>query len=255
VGPTPAARVALALEIVGALVAYDLVVADLPALGAWPDLVLVAVVLMPLTLVLPWLALPLHSGRGVLAVALAFAVLAVACSRANLDVAANLAKLAAVCGAGYWFLTLFERPSWLVLVAAIVPVVDSLSVWRGPTREIVSDRPDVFGALSIAFPTPAGGSFQLGLPDVLFFSLFLAAAARWHLRVAATWAAMTASFGITIALAVWVDPFGIGGLPALPLLCISFLVVNADLLRRSPADEVVDSRSVPFREPDSRTAR
>jgi hypothetical protein len=254
VGPTPAARVALAAEVVAALVAYDLVVADLPALSTWADVLLVALVLLPATLLLPWAALPLRSRHGVLAVALAFAVLAAVCSRADLDVAANLAKVAAVTGGGYWFLTLFERPSWLVLVAAIVPLVDSVSVWRGPTREIVSDRPNVFGALSIAFPTPGGGSYQLGLPDVLFFSLFLAAAARWHLRVGATWVAMTASFGVTIALATWVDPFGIGGLPALPLLCLSFLLVNADRLRGSFADDGAED-NLALREPESRTAR
>jgi hypothetical protein len=40
---------------------------------------------------------------------------------------------------------------------------------------------------------------------------------------------MTASFGATIALAVWRD---IGGLPALPLLSLAFLVANVDLLWR-----------------------
>ena len=40
---------------------------------------------------------------------------------------------------------------------------------------------------------------------------------------------MTASFGATIALAVWLD---LGGLPALPLLSLAFLVANADLLWR-----------------------
>ena len=35
-----------------------------------------------------------------------------------------------------------------------------------------------------------------------------------------------------MALAVWVDPFGLGGLPALPLLSLAFLAANADLLWR-----------------------
>jgi hypothetical protein len=43
---------------------------------------------------------------------------------------------------------------------------------------------------------------------------------------------MTASFGVTMAVAVWVDPFDIGGLPALPLLSVAFLTANADLLWR-----------------------
>ena len=114
----------------------------------------------------------------------------------------------------------------------MIPFVDSVSVWRGPTNQIVSERPEVFRVLSFAFPVPDFGSFQLGLPDLLFFAVFLGAAARWALRVRLTWVAMTASFGITMALAVWRDWFGIGGLPALPLLCLGFLGANVDLLWR-----------------------
>jgi hypothetical protein len=76
----------------------------------------------------------------------------------------------------------------------------------------------------------AEGSFaRLGPPDILFFGLFLAAAARFGLRVGWTWAAMAASFGLTLALAVWFD---VRGLPALPLLSFGFLLPNADLLWR-----------------------
>jgi hypothetical protein len=40
-----------------------------------------------------------------------------------------------------------------------------------------------------------------------------------------------------MALAIYVDPFGIDGLPALPLLCIAFLAPNADLIWRRVRDE------------------
>jgi len=76
----------------------------------------------------------------------------------------------------------------------------------------------------------AEGSFaRLGPPDILFFGLFLAAAARFRLRVGWTWVAMAASFGTTLALAVW---FELSGLPALPLLSLGFLIPNADLIWR-----------------------
>ena len=68
-----------------------------------------------------------------------------------------------------------------------------------------------------------------GPPDILFFGLFLAAAARLHLRVGWTWVAMAASFGTTLALAVWLE---LSGLPALPLLSLGFLIPNADLIWR-----------------------
>ena len=76
----------------------------------------------------------------------------------------------------------------------------------------------------------AEGSFaRLGPPDFLFFGLFLAAAARFRLRIGWTWVAMAASFGTTLALAVWLE---LSGLPALPLLSLGFLIPNADLIWR-----------------------
>jgi hypothetical protein len=235
-------RTAFAALLAG-LAAWDFVVDWLPDVPLWADVLITAVAVIPAAFALVLLALPLRHRRGVLAVGAAFAVLAVVATLADLDVIANFAKLAAATAIGFWFLTLFERLSWVVLVALIIPLVDSFSVWRGPTREIVTKQPEVFGALSFAFPVPDEGSFQLGLPDLLFFAVFLGAAARWALRLGATWVALTASFGITMALAVWVDPFGLGGLPALPLLSVAFLVANADILwrelRSPPADAAV----------------
>jgi hypothetical protein len=100
-------------------------------------------------------------------------------------------------------------------------------VWRGPTQQITTNHPAVFTKLSIAFVVPGGSAARLGLPDVLFFSLFLAASARWGLRPFATWVAMIALLGITFtATTFWAD----GGLPALPAIAVGFLGANADLL-------------------------
>jgi len=112
----------------------------------------------------------------------------------------------------------------------IIPWVDAISVWRGPTKHIVTHQPELFTAFSFAFRVPGEHSTaQLGLPDLLFFALFLAATERWGLRTKLTWLAMTLSFGATMALAVWFD---LAGLPALPLLSLGFLAPNADLLWR-----------------------
>ena len=225
------------------LAVYDALAADLGGLAEEWDVVVVSLVLMPATFALVLLALPLREARGLAAVCVAFAALAFALATGGLDVAANFAKLAAVTALGFWFLSYFERLSWVVIVAAIIPFVDALSVWRGPTRKIVEDEPEVFGALSIAFPVPDESSLQLALPDFLFFAVFLAAADRWQQRRHATWAAMIASFGLTLAGAIWFDPFGLDGLPALPLLALAFLAVNADLLwqavRRAPEESAV----------------
>ena len=91
--------------------------------------------------------------------------------------------------AGWAFLRFFEFLSWVVLVALVVPVVDAISVWRGPTHAITRTHHfGVYTAVAIAFVVPGGGAAYLGPPDILFFALFLGAAARWKLRVNWTWA-------------------------------------------------------------------
>lgn len=229
------------------LVVYFTIVGSLPGLSLDGDVAVTAIVLLPAVLALVLLALPVRHWNGLAPVGLAFLVLALVAETADLQVVANLAKLAAMTVIGFWFLGYFERLSWVVIVAAVIPVVDAVSVWRGPTRHIVTERPEVFGVLSFAFPVPDAGSFQLGLPDLLFFAVFLGSAARWALRVGPTWLAMTASFGVTMASAVYSDPFGIGGLPALPLLSVAFLLANGDLLwhaiRRDRVVQKVTNRS------------
>ena len=225
-------RFVAGLALLGALLAYYAFFRKLPNLPTTADVLFVAFGLIPAVFGLVLLALPLRESPALLVAGGVCALLAVVASLVDLDVVANFAKLGAATAIGFWFLGLFERLSWVVLVAMIIPVVDAVSVWRGPTNKIVTDQPEVFGALSFAFPVADEGSFQLGIPDLLFFAVFLAAADRWGLRVGLTWLALAASFGITMALAVWVDPFGLGGLPALPLLSVAFLAANADLLWR-----------------------
>lgn len=226
-------RAAAVLGLLTALSVYYTVSETLPNLGTWGDVTVVAVALIPAFFVLTWLAAPLARGASASAVAgavVALVVLAVAFEASGLDVAANFVKFAAVSAAGWWFLAFFEEVSWVLLVALLIVPVDIFSVFRGPTKVIVEQQPQVFDALSIAFPLPGEhNSAQLGLPDVLFFALFLGASVRFRLRPAPTWVLMTASFGVTLVLAVLAD---ISGLPALPLLSGAFVLVNADLIWR-----------------------
>jgi hypothetical protein len=184
--------------------------------------------IIPLTFAMVWLALPDWRSRYVLPATIVLGGLAVLLEVLELDIAANYVKFAAVVGLGWIFLRFFEEVSWVVLVALLIIPVDVYSVARGPTRAILDDKPELFDHLSIAFPVP-GEPFaaQLGLPDVLFFALFLGAALRFGLRVNATWVVCTLSFGATLAIAVYTD---VAGLPALPLLAGGFVLANADLL-------------------------
>jgi hypothetical protein len=194
----------------------------------WWDVAFLALVLIPAVFGLVLLAAPDWNAPGVLAIGLALVVLALVLELADLGAAAGFAKLFAVTAIGFWFLGVFEQVSWIVLVALLIPIVDAYSVWRGPTHHIVTKQEHLFTTLSFAFPVPGEhGSANLGLPDLLFFAVFLAAAFRFGLRVRLTWLCMTLSFGLTMAFAVG---FAATGLPALPLLSLGFLAPNADLL-------------------------
>jgi len=207
---------------------YYAVFESLPNFTVWWEVAILAFLVIPAVFGLVYLALPLWRAPGLLPAGLAVAVLAAALHLTGFELVANFAKLGAVTLLAFWFLTYFETAAWVVLVALIVPWVDAVSVWRGPTKHIVTHQRELFTTFSFAFPVPGEQTTaQLGLPDLLFFALFLAATARWGLRTRLTWAAMTLSFGGTMALSV---AFDLNGLPALPLLAFGFLLPNADLV-------------------------
>lgn len=224
-------RAAPLLALAVALAAYDAWAENLPNISTSADVVFLGLLLIPATFLLVLLALPLReelTSWRLLALALGLAAATILLELAGADPIANQTKFAAVALLGWWFLQFFESVGLVLLVAVLITPVDIFSVARGPTKHIVEQQPQVFDALSIAFPVLGeSSSAQLGLPDVLFFSLFLAATARFALRTAATWVALTLSFGTTLALAVWTD---VTGLPALPLLSAGFVLVNADLI-------------------------
>jgi hypothetical protein len=212
------------------LAAYFAAHDSLPNLSLWWDVAFIALLVIPAVFAPVWILLPLYGWKWRWLAILVCIALAVVFSVLGWEGPASFSKLGAATFAGWLFLDFFEEASWIVLVALIIPWVDAYSVWRGPTHTIVHHHAGVFEHLSFAFPVPGeSGTANLGIPDMLFFALFLAATARFRLRTALTWVLMTASFGTTIALAVWLD---LGGLPALPLLALGFLVANVDLLWR-----------------------
>jgi hypothetical protein len=146
----------------------------------------------------------------------------------GIDSVANVAKFACFALVGLWFICLFEELWWVTLVAVLVPWMDIWSVAFGPTEYVIEEQPGFFEEISVAFAVPGeSGTVNLGPPDVIFFALFLATAARFGLRVGWTWIAMTAFLAVTLVL---VFEWNVLGLPALPAVCLGFLVPNADLL-------------------------
>jgi hypothetical protein len=220
-------RVRAFVALAACVLAWFVVAPHLPRVGLWPAIAIVSVLVMPATLALMLIALPLWRARRLVLAVGALALAAFLFTLAGWGLPANFAKLWAATFAGWAFLALFEELSWVVIVAFVIPAVDLLSVWRGPTKAITQHHFEVYTAVAIAFLVPGGGAAYLGPPDILFYALFLAAAARWHLRVFRTWFAMTFMYGFTIVLAYALD---VGGLAALPFLSFGFLAANADLL-------------------------
>ena len=132
----------------------------------WPDLLFLTLVLFPATLGIVWLLLPLRDHRAMLPAGLAIVVLAVVLHFAELDVLNNLAKLFALICLGFWFLSWFENVMWAALIAVIIPWVDAISVWRGPTDYVVEEQPQLFDNVSIAFRLPGCGPFSAGFAVV-----------------------------------------------------------------------------------------
>jgi hypothetical protein len=223
-------RLAAFAGLATALALYFSLHERLPNLSLWWDVAVIGALVIPAVFATVWLLLPLRRSRRLWIAAVVLALLAVAFEFLEWQAPASFAKLGSATFAGWILLEVFEEVSWVVTVALIIPWVDAYSVWRGPTNTIVEHHRGVFERLSFAFPAPGQQSTaNLGIPDILFFAVFLAAADRFGLRTRLTWLLMAASFGVTIALAVWLD---LGGLPALPLLSLAFLSANADLLWR-----------------------
>jgi len=241
---SPSYRRLLTLAALGAaLVAYGAAAEQLWALPSGLDVAVHSLLVFPAFAAAIWVALPLARlpGRRLAVGAASAGVLAVGLTLIGAGSAANVAKLACFTLLGFWFLSLFDALWWLALVAVLVPWVDVWSVAAGPTRYVVEEQPGLFQRLSVAFPNPGEtATVNIGPPDVIFFALFLAAADRFRLLVGLTWVAMTGFLAATVAL-VWT--WDVSGLPALPAVCLGFLVANADLLWRE-ARSATRGRSV-----------
>jgi hypothetical protein len=223
-------RTAGLAAVLAALIVWDAWAGVLPNVGLWPDVLIAAFIVLPVTFAVPWLVLPFAPSRAVAVFAVIFVVLSVLFYLAGIGSMFNVSKLLALTAIGFLFVQAFEALSWVVLIAFIIPWVDALSVWRGPTSYVVSEQPSLFERISIAFRLPGeNGSANIGPPDILFFALFLAAAARFELRVTWTWLSMVGLLALTLIMTTVSD---INGLPALPAIALGFLLPNLDLLWR-----------------------
>jgi hypothetical protein len=191
-----------------------------------------------LAALLPWeLSRLLDRRRLLLALLPSGLALAVACSLTGWAPGANIGKVLFATAAGLLLAAALERLSWVVLIAAVVTVVDVLSVYLGPTKVLIDQGPRVIGAFTVALAwfgyRPDEAYTALGVADFIFFALYLGAARRFGLRAGWTALAMTLSFAASIAAGFW-----LAAVPALPLLSAAAVLVNADLRWRRRGDVV-----------------
>jgi hypothetical protein len=219
-------RAIAALAVLGA---FNLAAPHLPEPSQPAQIAVLAIVSFPLaTLVVAALASSAWPAQWLLGAAAAAVAATAGLIAAGLEgTPATLAKLVAATCIGIALARLLQTAAELVAIALLVAIVDAYSVAAGPTHAIVLHHQQVLDSFTLAFHPP--GSYavaQIGASDFIFLTLFAAAAVRLGLRARPTWAAMTASLGATMALSYNLD----AALPALPLLSLSFLGTNADLL-------------------------
>ena len=212
------------------LVLYGFLSRLLPDFAVRADIMVSSAIVLGLMAMLVWGLLPLQVlGRRLPLLTVAALPLAVLFVWLGWIPLANVAKIVAAAALGMWIATELEKLSWIVIVAAVSAVIDIASVAAGPTKVLIDKGPVVVGYFTIGVTwfgyTYAEAFTGLGVSDVIFFALYLATAQRFGLRVGWSAVAMVASFLATIALAMWWT-----ALPALPLLSVAFLAVNADRL-------------------------
>lgn len=215
-----------------ALVAVNLLAPQLPEASTNVGIAFIAVVSIPLaTATVYFLAGARLETQVLIGTAVAAAVIAAILIHVGLSgTPATVAKLFASACLGLALASLLVRPLEVVMIALVIAAVDIYSVAAGPTHVIVEHHQAVLDAFTLAFHPPGSyGAAQIGASDFVFFAVFTGAAIRLHLRRRLSWLAMTVSFGLTLALSVGFDT----ALPALPLLSLSFLLANGDLLLAS----------------------
>ncbi len=166
-------------------------------------------------------------GRRLLLLALLSGAASAGAIVAGWGTAEMLAKLIFAISAGLWIGLMLTSIGQVLLISGLIIIVDFYSVFLGPTKKIIESGSNWINYLTINLPVFGEPAIsRLGISDMIFFSLFIASTLTYRLRRTITVLAMTASFIGTMVAGVLLGR----GVPALPLLSVSFILSNADLL-------------------------
>lgn len=231
-GSEPRALLRLALVAALALVAYLLLARHLPRTSLRPSLLISLVVCLAFISLLCVGLLPLRTiGHRLLIVAAVGAALGGLFTALGWVALADPAKVLLAAALGFWLAEQITSPAIVAGIAVLAAVADIVSVAIGPTKALLEHAPGAVGYFTLAFPwpgrDPADAYTALGVSDIIFFCLYLCAARRFHLRTGATVVGMVLSVVVSVVIGLRVS-----AVPALPLLGVAFVGVNADLLLR-----------------------
>lgn len=225
----------LALLAAALLIVYGLLAPHLPRLSLRPGMVVALAVNLTLFALLCVGLLPLRGAGGSgLLLGLAGAAAGALFTALGWAAAADVGKILFAAALGFWLAEQIESVGIVVLIAALSVVVDIVSVFWGPTRAILEHAPASLGYFTVALGWPGYDPSRvftaLGVSDLIFFCLYLGAARRFRLRAAATVVGMCLSVVVSVVVGL-----RISAVPALPLLAVALVGVNADLLLRRRA--------------------
>ena len=222
----------LALGAAALLVAYLVLARQLPRLSLRPSLLVSLVVCLVFISLLCVGLLPLRRmGHRILLVAALAVALGIVFTALGWVFLADPAKVVFAAALGFWLAEQITGPAIVAGIALLAAVADIVSVAVGPTKALLAHAPGAIGYFTLAFAwpgrDPASVYTALGVSDVIFFCLYLCSARRFRLRTAATVVGMALSVVISVVIGLQIS-----AVPALPLMGVAFVGVNADLLWR-----------------------
>ena len=135
-------RLAAPVALLAVILVYYTWHESLPTLSFWGNVAWLAFVVFPAVFGLVYFALPFWQAPWwqllTAGVSLLLAGLLLQWIGGGLE--GNFAKLAAMTALGFFGAKFIEEVWWLVLIGSAIALVDSYSVWRGPTHQIVQNR-------------------------------------------------------------------------------------------------------------------
>jgi len=134
----------------------------------------------------------------------------------------------------------------LLPICAVLALADVFTVYFGPTHLALEKVPEVVARLSIKLPQVGSAAGPEGLAglvhlatmgpgDLVFLSLFFAAAVRFGLNLRGTFAAIFALMAIGLAMLVTLPAFP--PVPVLPLIALGFLIANRGQFKLTEAEQ------------------